>query len=246
MDVKMGKPYYLAYEKRYEEAFKVGVERWGHSPNDDILFSTLSKWVNDNKLQDKRIIDFGCGEGAGGEILSKLGCIYHGVDISPTVINKTSILLQQYPKATLSVHDMINDAVNEKYDGAIDIMALHMLIFDNDRQKYLKNAYNCLNKNSPILFFRELHNENASKEKILTMEQWLSVTGNDYTTPKIKYIEQNGVKIKLNLPYVPARERSKDSYIQEITEIGFTVENIIEMESSYQVQNSVSIYARKK
>ena len=242
----MNKPYYFAYENRYKKAFTAGVERWGHSPDDDILFSTLSKWVMDNQLQGKRIIEFGCGEGAGGEILSKLGCIYHGVDISPSVIEKTSIILRQYPQATLSLLDMVNDVIDKKYDGAIDIMALHMLILDNDRQKYLKNAYNCLNKNAPMIFFRELHNENTSNDYISSMEQWISVTGNDYTTPKIKHIYQNGEKIELNLPYVPGRERSKSGYIQELNEVGFTVENLIEMEPSNQVGNSISIFTRKK
>ena len=149
----MEDPYYFAYESRYKKAFTAGIERWGHSPDDSILFSALSKWVMENQLQGKRIIEFGCGEGAGGEILSRLGCIYHGVDISPSVIEKTSITLQQFPQATISLLDMVNDDIKGKFDGAIDIMALHMLILDSDRQKYLKNAYNCLNKNAPMIFF---------------------------------------------------------------------------------------------
>jgi 2-polyprenyl-3-methyl-5-hydroxy-6-metoxy-1,4-benzoquinol methylase len=241
----MDKPYYYAYENRYQKVYAAGGNRWGHSPDDDVLFSTLSKWVKDNKLQGKRIIEFGCGEGAGGEILSELGCIYHGVDISPTVIEKTTIALQKFPSATVSVFDMVNDVIMDKYDGAIDIMAFHMLILDNDRQKYLKNIFNGLNNNAPIVFFRELHNENALNENISTMKQWLSITGNDYITPKIKHIHQNGIKIDVELPYVPGRERSKKGYIQEMTEAGFTIENFIEMEPSNQVQNSATIFARK-
>ena len=34
-------PYYLAYQK----VFSADIERWGHAPDDEGLFSTLSKWV---------------------------------------------------------------------------------------------------------------------------------------------------------------------------------------------------------
>jgi len=241
----MDKPYYFAYENRYKKAFTAGVDRWGHSPDDEILLSTLSNWVKVNHLQGKKIIEFGCGEGACGEILSKLGCIYHGIDISPAVIEKTSITLKHYSNTSVETFDMVNDVIKDKYDGALDVMALHMLILDNDRQKYLKNAYNCLNKNSPMLFFRELHNENEINEDIISLEQWITITGNDYTTPKIKQIVQNNRKIELNLPYVPGREKSKNGYIKELTNVGFKIEKIIEMESSKAVQNSVSIFVKK-
>lgn len=39
----MKKPYYMAYEKRYQAVFSAGAERWGHSPNDDALYNTLNK-----------------------------------------------------------------------------------------------------------------------------------------------------------------------------------------------------------
>jgi hypothetical protein len=241
----MDEPYYFSYENRYKKVFSSGVNRWGHSPKDPVLMSFLSKWAEDNNLIGKRIIEFGCGEGAGGEILSKLGCIYHGVDISPSVIEKTKNTLKQYPNATVSLFDMVNNNVDEKYDGAIDLMALHMLILDSDRKKYLNNVFNCLNENAAVLFFRELYNENSIKETISSMEQWIKITGNDYVTPKIKHIHQNGMEIEINIPYVPGRERCKNGYIQEMIEANFIVEKFIEMEPSDQVKNSVSIFVRK-
>jgi hypothetical protein len=57
-------PYYLAYESRYQKVFSAGIERWGHAPDDEVLFSTLKKWVEENQLQGKRVIEFACGEGA--------------------------------------------------------------------------------------------------------------------------------------------------------------------------------------
>lgn len=65
------------------------MERWGHSPDDEILYNTLKTWVEENGLKGKKIIEYACGEGACGVILSELGCIYHGVDISPFAIEKS-------------------------------------------------------------------------------------------------------------------------------------------------------------
>jgi hypothetical protein len=56
----MNKPYYLAYEERYQRVFSAGGERWGHAPDDEVLVATLDKWVNDNNLAGKNIIEFAC------------------------------------------------------------------------------------------------------------------------------------------------------------------------------------------
>lgn len=69
----MNKPYYLAYESRYQTVFSAGIEYWGHSPDDEILVSTLQKWVGKNNLVGKKVIDFACGESACGVVLSKFG-----------------------------------------------------------------------------------------------------------------------------------------------------------------------------
>ena len=53
--------------------------------------------MEENNLQGKTMIEYACGEGACGVILSELGCIYHGVDISPSAIAKYKELLKNYP-----------------------------------------------------------------------------------------------------------------------------------------------------
>ena len=98
---KMKEPYYMAYEKRYQTVFSAGAECWGHSPNDDVLYNTLKTWVEENDLKGKSIIEFACGEGACGVLLSDLGCVYYGVDISPTAIMKSKKLLENYPNSTV-------------------------------------------------------------------------------------------------------------------------------------------------
>ena len=65
----MKTPYYMAYEKRYRTVFEAGVSRWGHSPDDPILYETLKAWVEENDLVGKKVVEFACGEGACGVIL---------------------------------------------------------------------------------------------------------------------------------------------------------------------------------
>ncbi len=244
----MDEPYYLAYEKRYKAVFSAGVERWGHSPDDEVLYNTLKSWVEENNLQGKSIIEYACGEGACGVILSELGCIYHGVDISSAAIEKSKELLKKYPNATVEVLDMVKESVIEKYDAALDCMGFHMLITDSDRNSYLKNAYDWLKENAPMLFFRESYRKNGTYQGVVnTVEEWEQITGEDYKTPQLRQVRSSdgGGIVEVFVPLVPARAKDKKGYIDELENIGFDVEKIIEMDVSTAIPHSVSIYVRK-
>lgn len=191
------------------------------------------------------MIDFACGEGAGGIILSELGCTYHGVDVAPSAIERAKRSLKDYPGATVSILDMVNGPITGIYDAAVDIMGLHMLIVDQDRENYLHNAFNCLKENAPMLFFWQSYGMDAREDKVESMAQWLSITGADYVTPKIKTVSQNGLDIEVNLPYVPGRARTKEGYAREMKDAGFVVENMVDMEANSQNPHSISLFVRK-
>ena len=244
----MNEPYYKAYEKRYQAAFSAGAERWGHSPDDEVLYNTLKSWVEENNLQGKRIIEYACGEGACGVILSELGCIYHGVDISPSAIEKTKKLLEKYPNATVEVLDMVKESVKEKYDAALDCMGFHMLVTDNDRYLYLKNAYNSLKENSPMLFFRESYRESGTYCGVVnSANEWAKITGDDYNTPQLRQVQnaKDGSVVDVYVPLVPARAKDKNGYTEEFENIGFKIEKFVCMEDSTAIPYSASIYVRK-
>ena len=59
----MNKPYYLAYEERYQKIHALQT-LWGHSPQDEELRSILARWIQTQGLSEKRIAEFACGEGA--------------------------------------------------------------------------------------------------------------------------------------------------------------------------------------
>lgn len=240
-------PYYMAYEKRYQKVFKAGIKRWGHSPDDETLYNALKNWVENNKLQGKKVIEFACGEGAGGVILSKLGCIYYGVDISSTAVGKAKAAVKDFPDASVLLLDMAKEKVNGIFDAALDISGYHMLILDSDRKNYLRNVYNCLSDNAPMLFFKESFRHDAPKtnEEITTLEQWVAITGDDYVTPQIRTAPHTGTEIELNIPLVPARARNKEGYLREMNDVGFIVDEFVEMEINNQSPYSASIYVHK-
>jgi cyclopropane fatty-acyl-phospholipid synthase-like methyltransferase len=239
------KPYYLAYENRYQKVYDAGGDGWGHKPDDEELIANLTEWVNKYNLRGKRVIEFACGEGASGVILSKLGCIYHGVDIAPSAVNKAKDRLKDYPAASVSLLDMVNQQVDGIYDAALDVMGFHMLVADPDRMKYLKNAFSCLKNNAPMFFFRELYEEDAHDEFIGSFDEWLSITKNDYDTPQQMFFRKDDKDVEIQIPFVPGRAKTNAGYTRELSETGFIVDSIIVLGLSYKTTYSASIYVHK-
>lgn len=244
------KPYYSVYEKRYKTVYGAGAERWGHSPDDKELYATLKAWVKDNNLKGKSIVEFACGEGASGVILSKLGCRYTGYDISPSAVKKANDALKSYPNARVTILDMVKQRSNETFDAALDCMVLHMLVTDGDRQAYLKNAFLSLKDNAPMLFYKEAYRDDEHKDQIVkspvgSYEEWLNITGDDYDTPFARKVDTANGELEVMLPLVPARGNDRSGYMNEMGHAGFTVERFVEMNPSKSIQYSASIYVRK-
>ena len=246
----MKEPYYTAYEKRYRAVFEAGATLWGHSAGDSVLYETLKMWVEENGLQGKKVVEFACGEGACGLILSELGCIYQGYDIAPTAVAKAREALAPYPQASADVLDMVKEQAHGSFDAALDCMGLHMLVTDSDRKAYLQNAYQVLNGNAPMLFFREayrngLGGESAYKGNVRSFEEWKEISGCDYETPQLRTAKTLSGTVDVLIPLVPARAKDKEDYIAEMEAVGFAVEGFTEMADSDAIPYSVSIFVRK-
>jgi len=237
--------YHLSYETRYQKAYEAGADYWGHTPSDDELTEKLTEWVNQNNLKGKRVIEFFCGEGAAGVILSKLGCVYHGVDISPSALQKARDSLTNYPNATVAELNVVSGKIDGLYDAALDVMGFHMLVTDPDRKGYLLNAFSCLKNGSHMFFFREQCEENANDDYVASFDEWLAVSKHDYTTSRDMNFKKDGEAIKIQLPCVPGRAKTKVGYAKELADVGFVVDSIVEMELNGKCGESVSIYAHK-
>lgn len=244
----MKDPYYMAYEKRYQAVFAAGAAWWGCPPDEEVRYRALERWVEENSLKSKSVVEYACGEGACGVILSELGCVYHGVDVSPTAAEKARKRLEKYPNATVSVLDMVKERVSGEYDAALDCMGLHMLITDDDRACYLRNAYASLKEGAPMLFFRESYREDGTYRGVVhSIDEWARITGDDYETPQPRQVRNtaDGSTMEVLIPFLPARAKDKIGYTEEFEEIGFTMENFMEMDVSWAIAHSASIYVRK-
>ncbi len=241
----MDKPYYLAYEERYQAAFAAGIDYWGHDPGDTTLAEALDGWVKANRLSDRRVIEFACGEGAAGILLSRLGCRYLGVDIAPSAVEKTKQRLAGFQNAQVRLLDMVAQAAGDEYDAALDCSGLHMLVTDQDRRAYLQNAFHSLKPGAPMLFFRELYQENAYTGACGSYAEWKAITGGDYDTPQLRHGRAGDRNIAVRIPLIPGRAKNRDGYIREMEEAGFIVEDFVEMAVNRQIPYSASLYVRK-
>ncbi|WDV47761.1 class I SAM-dependent methyltransferase [Clostridiaceae bacterium M8S5] len=237
------KNYYNNYEERYRILHQAGIESWGQSAEDEDLIFTLTKWVEKYNLVGKKVIEFACGEGACGLILSKLGCIYHGVDIAPSAIETTQQLLANYPNARVTLLDMVKETLEDKYDAALDVCGLHMLITDSDRAKYLTNVFSSLKDNSPMLFYNESYRDNAYMGTVKSIHDWYEVMNID-KSPKQRVIKIEEKDIEIAIPILQARPKNKELYIKEMVGVGFIVDEVI-INTYQDVQTSANIYVHK-
>jgi 2-polyprenyl-3-methyl-5-hydroxy-6-metoxy-1,4-benzoquinol methylase len=124
-----GKPYYTAYEKRYQSIYSQGVDFWSNFPEEingikSILNLFLSQFSGRNNIN---LIEFGCGEGYTAGIVAEMGIIYTGIDISESAINKAR---KRWNNKNINfiVGDLTDSSVisENSYDIGLDISALHM------------------------------------------------------------------------------------------------------------------------
>ena len=236
--------YYEAYEKRYQAVREVGDYVRGHTPDDNDLIALLGEWTQKHSLTGKKVVEFACGEGAGGVVLSRLGCMYQGYDIAPSAIEKTRALLKEFLCACADRLDLVRESLPENtFDAALDVMGFHMIITDSDRNAYLNNMYRALRPGSPAFFIHESYRENAYCGPVETFADWERTSDSDYSALHERRIGNTGKAVFI--PLVPARARNKADYIKELTSAGFIVDEFIEMGENTKCMYSASIHAHK-
>ena len=241
----MDKQYYEAYEGRYQAVQSVSKDLfWGHSPEDEELNEYLSRWVKEHDLSGKKIVEFCCGEGGSGAVLSKLGCAYQGYDIAPSAIEKAKQTLKDCPGACAEVRNLVTDTLPENAsDGALDVMGFHMLVVDSDRKAYLANMLRTLKPGAPAFFFHQLYRREIYRGPVETFEDWKKISGSDYSTPEEREIGDTGKTVLI--PLVPGRARMKEDYIAELEAAGFVVDKFMEMGENRKAPWSCSFFVHK-
>lgn len=219
--------YYEKYEERYQTVYAAGGDLWGLSPEDEALRRLLETWIAENALTGKAIVEFACGEGGAGKLLSDLGCRYQGFDLSPSAIATAQKLLSDCPNAAVQRLDLVQEQVPGHYDGALDAQGYHMLVCDQDRSAYLQNLSQCLNPGAPVLFYRELYQDQDSFGPVDSYDQWLALTGSDDSTKVRKFAKKDGRPLEVMIPRMIGRGRSEAGYREELAAAGLILDRFL-------------------
>ncbi len=140
------KKYYEAYEERYKTAHSLGVS-WSSDKCTPIVMSVLEKYEIDKNNQ---ILEIGCGEGRDARVVLEAGFNLIATDISKEAIKYCR---RENPlfADNFRVVDCLSDIVDDKYDFIYAIAVVHMLVLDEDRNKFYQFIYKHLKQDGIAL-----------------------------------------------------------------------------------------------
>lgn len=123
--------YYKAYDTRYKQVHKKGL-LW------ELTDKTIEveEIINKYNIQNKKILELGCGEGRDAIYLLNKGYNILAVDYSKEAINKCNELSNNKYLNNFKQLDLITDKMNNKFDFIYSIAVLHMFVTEEHRNKY--------------------------------------------------------------------------------------------------------------
>ena len=134
--------YYEAYDERYKQIHSMNLE-WEASVHSPIMDEILAKLeVN----QKSKILELGCGEGRDAIHLLQQGYDVLASDISPEAISFCQKKVPEYADKFM-VLNACEDSWDKTYDLIYSIAVLHMLVLEEDRNKFLAFVREHLNEN---------------------------------------------------------------------------------------------------
>lgn len=141
------KKYYEAYEDRYKKVHQETGLAWaGEKPSQTIL-DLLEKYHAD---ENSSILEVGCGEGQNAfNLLAHNYNNLEAFDVSKEAISWCKINAKKLGLSEnhFFVADALKDKLNKKYDFIYSVAVLHMLVEDEDRNKFLRFFHEHLNDN---------------------------------------------------------------------------------------------------
>lgn len=123
--------YYEAYNERYKTIHKKGYS-WSSEIPTPIVFETISKY---HLSQKDKMLEIGCGEGRDALPLLEKGYDLVATDISEEAIRYCKEKCPKYAKNFAKL-DCLSEKYDIKYRFIYAIAVLHMLVLDEDREKF--------------------------------------------------------------------------------------------------------------
>ena len=137
--------YYEAYDKRYKQVHDKGLA-WSTNSNTEIVETIINKY----HLEKENIFEIGCGEGRDARYLLNKNYNVLATDISKEAIDYC-IKNDINHRNNYKVLDVLSDKSQDKYGFIYSVACLHMLVLDEDRNKYYTYIYNHLKGNGYAL-----------------------------------------------------------------------------------------------
>lgn len=195
--------YYAAYDERYKTAHAHGVS-WASDVSTPIVMEVIDKY---NINRDHQLLEIGCGEGRDSKTVLEHGYPLMATDISKEAITYCKKLMPQY-ESHFSVLDCVSDKLNAKFDFIFAIAVIHMLVLDEDRNRFYQFIHNHLNENGIAL--------------ICTMGDGEFETQSDISTAFIPQ-ERNHESGKMMVAGTSCRMVSFRTFEKELTQNGLEI-----------------------
>ena len=142
----MKKKYYEAYNERYKTIHKKGFS-WSSDIATPIVLKTIKKL---NISKEDKLLEIGCGEGRDAKTILEQGYNLLATDISLEAIDYCKAMMLSFSNH-FTVLDCLNDNSTGKYHFIFAVAVIHMLILDEDRQKFYKFICNHLDNDGSAL-----------------------------------------------------------------------------------------------
>ncbi len=214
------------YDERYKKVYEAGGVFWNeHSPNPRLLnfITSLPK--------GSKCIDFGCGEGHEARNLAKLGFAVTGIDFSPTVIARNTLITP----SDLSVDFFVGDVTDlqaigisdKTFDFALDVGCFHMMNDLPDRMAYLTEVKRILKAGGFFylqngLRLDDVHPKTTGEAAALhALQTFRSAHTSDELIAR--RIKTNQGEKEILLPLLPTKNVALEEYIAELTGVGFSI-----------------------
>lgn len=142
----MEKKYYQAYDERYKTVHDQGLS-WSSDLCTPIVMETIHKY---NITSNYKMLEIGCGEGRDSRVVLENGYDLMATDISNEAIEYCKRVMPNY-KNCFTVLDCLSNELNQTFNFIYGIAVIHMLVLDEDRDRFYQFIYHHLNNDGIAL-----------------------------------------------------------------------------------------------
>ena len=144
------KKYYEAYEERYKKIHLEENTSWMDEKPSEIILELLLKY---GANRSSKILEIGCGEGQNAIYLLTNGLNVVATDVSPEAISwcKKQCKQNKISDSKFFVLDALDNDLDEKFDYIYSVSTLHMLVKNEDRNRFLEFVSTHLNANGKAI-----------------------------------------------------------------------------------------------